>query len=159
MNSYFLSRLGSSTLHSVHFDVKSCSSNFNLLSCTYASCMFVPFTLSVWTMQVSFSESSILSSLVKPLVQSTTNPVVLLHGFDRFHIHKRYHCLQKNFYILSVEFHYILYPVLVQNGDIPSHYSRRLVWRLGLLIFLGGVSLIQVSLIFHISENLNEPVI
>ncbi|XP_044488147.1 uncharacterized protein LOC123212953 isoform X2 [Mangifera indica] len=42
------------------------------------------------TVQVSFSESSILSSLVKPLVQSTTNPVVLLHGFDSSCLEWRY---------------------------------------------------------------------
>ncbi|XP_010259714.1 PREDICTED: uncharacterized protein LOC104599022 isoform X2 [Nelumbo nucifera] len=32
--------------------------------------------------QVSFSESCIMSSCVKPLFQGETNPVVLLHGFD-----------------------------------------------------------------------------
>ncbi|KAF5939163.1 hypothetical protein HYC85_023422 [Camellia sinensis] len=34
--------------------------------------------------QVSFSEGSIMSSCVKPLLQADTNPVVLLHGFDRY---------------------------------------------------------------------------
>uniref|UniRef100_A0A5B6YJS2 AB hydrolase-1 domain-containing protein n=1 Tax=Davidia involucrata TaxID=16924 RepID=A0A5B6YJS2_DAVIN len=32
--------------------------------------------------QVSFSESFIMSSCVKPLLQTKTSPVVLLHGFD-----------------------------------------------------------------------------
>ncbi|KAJ0038588.1 hypothetical protein Pint_23492 [Pistacia integerrima] len=40
--------------------------------------------------QVSFSESSIMSSLVKPMIQSTTNPVVLLHGFDSSCLEWRY---------------------------------------------------------------------
>lgn len=34
-------------------------------------------------MQVSFGEICVMSSCVKPLVQSNTSPVVLLHGFDR----------------------------------------------------------------------------
>ncbi|XP_050277420.1 uncharacterized protein LOC126718993 isoform X2 [Quercus robur] len=32
---------------------------------------------------VSFSDNSIMSSCVRPLIQSKTSPVVLLHGFDR----------------------------------------------------------------------------
>ncbi|KAF8408202.1 hypothetical protein HHK36_007345 [Tetracentron sinense] len=32
--------------------------------------------------QISFSEKCIMSSCVKPLIRSETNPVVLLHGFD-----------------------------------------------------------------------------
>ncbi|XP_059648769.1 alpha/beta hydrolase domain-containing protein VTE7 [Cornus florida] len=40
--------------------------------------------------QVSFSESSIMSSCVKPLLQTNTNPVVLLHGFDSSCLEWRY---------------------------------------------------------------------
>ncbi|XP_010258065.1 PREDICTED: uncharacterized protein LOC104597956 isoform X2 [Nelumbo nucifera] len=40
--------------------------------------------------QVSFSESSIMSSCVRPLLQSETNPVVLLHGFDSSCLEWRY---------------------------------------------------------------------
>ncbi|XP_021910458.1 uncharacterized protein LOC110824195 isoform X1 [Carica papaya] len=39
---------------------------------------------------VSFSESSIMSSCVKPSVQSNTSPVVLLHGFDSSCLEWRY---------------------------------------------------------------------
>ncbi|XP_022776755.1 uncharacterized protein LOC111318263 [Durio zibethinus] len=39
---------------------------------------------------VSFSENSIMSSCVKPLVQSKQNPVVLLHGFDSSCLEWRY---------------------------------------------------------------------
>ncbi|KAJ4710740.1 alpha/beta-Hydrolases superfamily protein [Melia azedarach] len=39
---------------------------------------------------VNFSESSIMSSLVKPLIQSKTSPVVLLHGFDSSCLEWRY---------------------------------------------------------------------
>lgn len=34
-------------------------------------------------MQVSFSDSCVMSSCVKPSIQSEESPVVLLHGFDR----------------------------------------------------------------------------
>ena len=37
-------------------------------------------------MQVDCSEGCIMSSCVKPLIQSDFNPVVLLHCFDRFEI-------------------------------------------------------------------------
>ncbi|KAK9277435.1 hypothetical protein L1049_006978 [Liquidambar formosana] len=40
--------------------------------------------------QVSFSESCIMSSCVKPLIQSNTSPVVLLHGFDSSCLEWRY---------------------------------------------------------------------
>lgn len=40
--------------------------------------------------QVSFSEDSIMSSCVKPLLQSNTMPVVLLHGFDSSCLEWRY---------------------------------------------------------------------
>ncbi|KDP41297.1 hypothetical protein JCGZ_15704 [Jatropha curcas] len=39
---------------------------------------------------VSFSESCIMSSCVKPLVQSNMNPLVLLHGFDSSCLEWRY---------------------------------------------------------------------
>ncbi|KAJ7953908.1 alpha/beta-Hydrolases superfamily protein [Quillaja saponaria] len=39
---------------------------------------------------VSFSESSIMSSCVKPSIQAQTNPVVLLHGFDSSCLEWRY---------------------------------------------------------------------
>ncbi|GMJ09565.1 hypothetical protein like AT1G13820 [Hibiscus trionum] len=39
---------------------------------------------------VSFSEKSIMSSCVKPLIQSKQNPVVLLHGFDSSCLEWRY---------------------------------------------------------------------
>ncbi|XWS64186.1 hypothetical protein CRYUN_Cryun06bG0164800 [Craigia yunnanensis] len=39
---------------------------------------------------VNFSENSIMSSCVKPLVQSKQNPVVLLHGFDSSCLEWRY---------------------------------------------------------------------
>lgn len=38
----------------------------------------------LWIKQVGFSEGCIMSSCVKPKVQNATNPVVLLHCFDRF---------------------------------------------------------------------------
>ncbi|KAB2053196.1 hypothetical protein ES319_A12G170600v1 [Gossypium barbadense] len=38
----------------------------------------------------SFSEKSIMSSCVKPLIQSSQNPVVLLHGFDSSCLEWRY---------------------------------------------------------------------
>ncbi|XP_028082547.1 uncharacterized protein LOC114283860 isoform X4 [Camellia sinensis] len=41
-------------------------------------------------LQVSFSEGSIMSSCVKPLLQTDTNPVVLLHGFDSSCLEWRY---------------------------------------------------------------------
>lgn len=41
-------------------------------------------------MQVSFSENCIMSSCVKPLVKGEANPVVLLHGFDRFLVYPKY---------------------------------------------------------------------
>lgn len=34
--------------------------------------------------QTEFSEGCIMSSCVKPRIKSETNPVVLLHSFDRF---------------------------------------------------------------------------
>ncbi|XAR65273.1 2-hydroxy-6-oxonona-2,4-dienedioate hydrolase [Bertholletia excelsa] len=40
--------------------------------------------------QVSFSDSSIMSSCVKPLLHTDTNPVVLLHGFDSSCLEWRY---------------------------------------------------------------------
>ncbi|KAF7124594.1 hypothetical protein RHSIM_Rhsim12G0136000 [Rhododendron simsii] len=40
--------------------------------------------------QVSFSEGSIMSSCVKPLLQTNTTPVVLLHGFDSSCLEWRY---------------------------------------------------------------------
>ncbi|XP_030956715.1 uncharacterized protein LOC115978931 isoform X3 [Quercus lobata] len=39
---------------------------------------------------VSFSDNSIMSSCVRPLIQSKTNPVVLLHGFDSSCLEWRY---------------------------------------------------------------------
>uniref|UniRef100_A0A6N2L210 Serine aminopeptidase S33 domain-containing protein n=1 Tax=Salix viminalis TaxID=40686 RepID=A0A6N2L210_SALVM len=36
---------------------------------------------------VGFADRSIMSSCVKPLIQSERSPVVLLHGFDRMEIH------------------------------------------------------------------------
>lgn len=42
---------------------------------------------SIWCLpkvQVQFNENGIMSSCVRPLVKSSTSPVVLLHGFDRF---------------------------------------------------------------------------
>ncbi|KAL0003713.1 hypothetical protein SO802_011274, partial [Lithocarpus litseifolius] len=36
---------------------------------------------------VSFLDNSIMSSCVRPLIQSKTSPVVLLHGFDRMEVH------------------------------------------------------------------------
>ncbi|XP_050117262.1 uncharacterized protein LOC126594997 [Malus sylvestris] len=39
---------------------------------------------------VSFGENSVMSSCVKPLVQSETSPVVLLHGFDSSCLEWRY---------------------------------------------------------------------
>ncbi|KAF6137437.1 hypothetical protein GIB67_009913 [Kingdonia uniflora] len=41
---------------------------------------------------ISVSESSIMSSCVKPLMQSDTTPVVLLHGFDRMEIYISVDC-------------------------------------------------------------------
>ncbi|PIA57715.1 hypothetical protein AQUCO_00600443v1, partial [Aquilegia coerulea] len=40
--------------------------------------------------QTSFSESSIMSSCVKPLMQNETTPLVLLHGFDSSCLEWRY---------------------------------------------------------------------
>ncbi|XP_052171999.1 uncharacterized protein LOC127787949 isoform X2 [Diospyros lotus] len=40
--------------------------------------------------QVSFSEGAIMSSCVKPLLQTDSNPVVLLHGFDSSCLEWRY---------------------------------------------------------------------
>ncbi|KAF8399588.1 hypothetical protein HHK36_015456 [Tetracentron sinense] len=40
--------------------------------------------------QIGFSESCIMSSCVKPLIKSETNPVVLLHGFDSSCLEWRY---------------------------------------------------------------------
>ncbi|CAL8095254.1 unnamed protein product [Prunus armeniaca] len=41
-------------------------------------------------MQVSFGENCVMSSCVKPLVQSNASPVVLLHGFDSSCLEWRY---------------------------------------------------------------------
>lgn len=37
----------------------------------------------LWSLQINFSEKCVMSSCVKPLLQTQTNPIILLHAFDR----------------------------------------------------------------------------
>ena len=67
---------------------------------------FMALYLSVLKMHVSLKEDCIMSSCVRPLVESKTSPVVLLHGFDRSLYIQKYTVVLKTVVMLkmSVEF-------------------------------------------------------
>jgi len=77
-------------------------------------------------LQIGSSESCIMSSCVKPLIQSETSPVVLLHCFDRFEITCKLCHGYNVFHLLSLIDYFVLsssclewsstYPLLEEAG-------------------------------------------
>ena len=120
--------------------------------------------------QVSFLEGSIMSSCVKPMLQTNTSPVVLLHGFDRSALCERYTNLliKINYFLcfcssllLILQF---LFRVEIHTstawggwfGDLGNGHSRvgilwfrfaLLFWPINRIFFLTNKGLLKKSLL------------